>query len=74
MVVTCFDVLEKLFQKFYSKVQKITITTLVLILKRSPLVLLYHGIFHPFISHGIQVWGLTYKSYLDPILFGKRKL
>ena len=28
--------------------------------------LLYHGIFHPFISYGIQVWGLTYKSCLDP--------
>ena len=35
--------------------------------------LLYHGIFHPFISYGIHVWGLTYKSYLDPAFVLQKK-
>ena len=35
--------------------------------------LLYHGIFYPFISFGIQVWGLTYKSYLDPVSILQKK-
>ena len=35
--------------------------------------LLYHGIFHPFISYGIRVWGLTYKSYLDPVFVLQKK-
>ena len=35
--------------------------------------LLYHGIFHPFISYGVQVWGLTYKSYLDPVFVLQKK-
>ena len=35
--------------------------------------LLYHGIFHPFISYGVQVWGLTYKSHLDPVFVLQKK-
>ena len=35
--------------------------------------LLYHGIFYPFISYGIQVWGLTCKSYLDPVSVLQKK-
>ena len=35
--------------------------------------LLYHGILYPFILYGIQVWGLTYKSYLDPVSVLEKK-
>ena len=31
------------------------------------LTLLYHGIFAPFLSYGISVWGLTYPTLLDSI-------
>ena len=31
------------------------------------LTLLYHGIFAPFLSYGLSVWGLTYPSLLEPI-------
>ena len=35
--------------------------------------LLHHGIFLPFISYGVQVWGLTFKSYLDPVFALQKK-
>ena len=36
--------------------------------------LLYHGIFHPFISYGVQVWDLIYNLIWIQFLFCKRKL
>ena len=29
--------------------------------------LLYFGIFYPFLSYGVQVWGLTYPTLLNPV-------
>ena len=36
--------------------------------------LLYYGIFFPFISHGIQVWGLTYPTYLNKVFILQKKI
>ena len=37
------------------------------------LTLLYHGIFAPFLSYGLSVWGLTYPSLLEPITVLQKK-
>ena len=29
---------------------------------------LYYALMHSFILHGVTIWGLTYPTYLDPIL------
>ena len=36
--------------------------------------LLYYGIFFPFISHGVQVWGLTYPTYLNKVFILQKKI
>ena len=36
--------------------------------------MLYHGIFFPFISYGIQVWGLTYPTYLEKVFILQKKI
>ena len=38
------------------------------------LTLLYHGIFSPFLSYGLSVWGLTYPSLLEPITVLQKKI
>ena len=35
--------------------------------------MLYYSIIYPFLTYGIQVWGLTYPTYLKPVTtFQKR--
>ena len=41
---------------------------------RETLKLLYYGIFFPFISHGVQVWGLTYPTYLNKVFILQKKI
>ena len=36
--------------------------------------LLCHGIFYPFLTYGIHVWGLTFNSYLEPIYILQKKV
>ena len=36
--------------------------------------LLYHGIFAPFLSYCLSVWGLTYPSLLEPITVLQKKI
>ena len=36
--------------------------------------LLYHGIFAPFLSYGLSVWGLTYPSLYEPITVLQKKI
>ena len=31
------------------------------------LIMLYYSLIYPFLTHGIQVWGLTYPTYLKPV-------
>ena len=31
------------------------------------LIMLYYSLIYPFLSYGIQVWGLTYPTYLKPV-------
>ena len=38
------------------------------------LTLLYHGIFAPFLSYGLSVWGLTYPSLLEPFTVLQKKI
>ena len=38
------------------------------------LILLYHGIFVPFLSYGLSVWSLTYPSLLEPITVLQKKI
>ena len=38
---------------------------------KDTLILLYHGIFAPFLSYGISVWGLTYPTSLTAYLYFK---
>ena len=38
------------------------------------LTLLYHGIFAPFLSYSLSVWGLTYPSLLEPITVLQKKI
>ena len=38
------------------------------------LTLLYHGIFAPFLSYSLSVWGLTYPSLLEPITALRKKI
>ena len=38
------------------------------------LILLYHGIFAPFLSYGLPVWGSTYPSLLDPITVLQKRI
>ena len=38
------------------------------------LVLLYHGLFAPFISYGVSVWGLTYPSMIEPVFVIQKKI
>ena len=38
------------------------------------LVLLYHGLFPPFISYGVSVWGLTYPSMIEPVFVIQKKI
>ena len=38
------------------------------------LTLLYHGIFAPFISYGLSVWGSTYPTYADLIFIMQKKI
>ena len=35
--------------------------------------LLYLGIFYPFLSYGVQVWGLTYPTLLNPVFILQKK-
>ena len=35
---------------------------------------LYHGIFAPFISYGLSVWGSSYPTYVDPIFILQKKI
>ena len=36
--------------------------------------LLYYGIFFPFISHGVHVWGLTYPTHLNKVFILQKKI
>ena len=36
--------------------------------------LLYYGIFFPFISHGVHVWGLTYPIHLNKVFILQKKI
>ena len=36
--------------------------------------LLYYGIFIPFISHGVHVWGLTYPTHLNKVFILQKKI
>ena len=36
--------------------------------------ILYYSLFYSFVFHGITVWGLTHKSYLDPIIITQKKI
>ena len=36
--------------------------------------ILYYSLFYSFVSYGITVWGLTHKSYLDPIIIAQKKI
>ena len=36
--------------------------------------ILYYSMFYSFVSYGITVWGLTHKSYLDPIIIAQKKI
>ena len=36
--------------------------------------ILYYSLFYSFVSYGITVWGLTHKSYLDPIIIAEKKI
>ena len=40
---------------------------------KDTLILLYHGIFAPFLSYGISVWGLTYLTLLGSIIVLQKK-
>ena len=40
---------------------------------KDTLILLYHGIFAPFLSYGISVWELTYPTLLDSIFVLQKK-
>ena len=40
---------------------------------KDTLILLYHGIFAPFLSYGISVWGLTYPTLLDSVFVLQKK-
>ena len=31
------------------------------------LIMLYYSLIYPYLTYGIQVWGLTYPSYLKPV-------
>ena len=31
------------------------------------LIMLYYSLIYPFLTYGIQVWGLTYPTYLKPV-------
>ena len=31
--------------------------------------MLYYSLFYPFLTYGIQVWGLTYTNYLNPLIW-----
>ena len=33
--------------------------------------ILYHSLLYSFVSYGITVWGLTDKSYLDPVIIAQ---
>ena len=35
---------------------------------------LYFSLFYSFVSYGIAVWGLTHRSYLDPIIVSQKKI
>ena len=35
--------------------------------------LLYFGIFYPFLSYGVQVWGLTYPTLLNAVFILQKK-
>ena len=35
--------------------------------------LLYFGILYPFLSQGVQVWGLTYPTLLNPVFILQKK-
>ena len=34
---------------------------------------LYFSLFYSFVSYGIAVWGLTHKSFLDPLIISQKK-
>ena len=34
--------------------------------------MLYYSLIYPFLTYGIQVWGLTYPTYLKPVTTRKR--
>ena len=36
--------------------------------------ILFYSLFYSFVSYGITVWGLTHKSYLDPIIIAQNKI
>ena len=36
--------------------------------------ILYYSLCYSFVSYGITVWGLTHKSYLDPIIIAQKKI
>ena len=38
------------------------------------LICLYNSLFSPFLQYGILVWGLTYETYIDPILLLQKGL
>ena len=44
------------------------------LIRLETLKMLYYSLFYSFIFYGITVWGLTHKSYLDPIIIAQRKI
>ena len=38
------------------------------------LILLYYGLFEPFLSHGVSVWGSAYPTYTDPIFITEKNI
>ena len=37
------------------------------------LIMLYHSLIYPFLIYGVQVWGLTYPTYLKPVTTLQRR-